>query len=626
MAAQNVQEGQGKPLKTAQRAKTDLLGMPFLGFLFKNPTFLLCLRSAIVALMAYAIVYGFLVPGSENIFTTGLFWGIFWPFFMLVSLATLGRIFCGICPHAFLGKTLTHYGLKRSLPRFLKTPYIGIFLLIMGWWVTFYIDESIFKTPLATAVFFTVFTVIALICFFIWRDMAYCKSLCPVGTITRAFAKVSFTWLGTYQEKCKICREFDCATSCSYGLKPYSFDRKQTMGDCTLCMDCASACENVSFKLKTPSFSLFKMFKPSGPEVWSYLLIISAISIAMVYHHALGRTAIAMHFPWSKTAMLLNDFFAENGVDLTGLVAFFYAIATVLFFALMGMFIASKILGSKFIPTFYTLGYAFAPLFIIGGLSHLWETFFLETYSTIFNAFIQGTRLSIDTVSPLATREATWLRVFSIFNYAAVIWAFAILIKRLKFFSDRRLTRLLAFPFAAALIIFFLWLNVYVIYVFATYGAASQSGHQHSSPAAQQFQSVPAHQAVLLQKGENRMFCNTCRMSLPPFYKTNHALKLKNGEVRQYCSLYCLVDMLHRHQSNNTPLVPDEILVVDAENLTFTNAKTAFYVIGSRIRGTMSSKSKYAFADKEDANAFVEKQGGQIVNFAEALKTAEEDF
>jgi len=610
----------------SERDKTDIFGMPLLGFIFKNPTFLLVLRLVITALAAYAIVYGFLNPDSNNTFTTGLFWGVFWPFFMVVSLGTLGRVFCGICPHAFLGKYLTRFGLNLSVPGFLKTPYIGIYLLILGWWAVFYINESLFRTSLATAVFFTVVTAVAMVFFIIFKDMAYCKYVCPVGMITRAFAKVSFTWLGTYQEKCKTCREFDCANVCSYGLKPYSFDRKRTMGDCTLCMECASACEDVSFKLKAPSFSLFQKFKPSGAEIWSYLLIIGSISIAMVYHHALGRSALAMNFPWSKTAKVFNSFFVDSGIDVTGLVAFVYAIITILFFSLVGMFITSIILGSKFKQTFYTLGYAFAPIFIIGGLSHLWEMFFLETFSTMVNAFIQGFGLPFDYLSPLATRKSSWLRFFSLFNYAAAIWAFLIMAKRLKFLNDRRLIRLIAFPFASALIIFFLWLNIYVVYVFATYGAATHSGHQHGSVASNRFSSVPENQAVFLQKGENRAICCVCGMNLPGHFKTNHAVTFKNGETKQYCSLYCLVDELNRHPTGDGSMSGGEIFVVDAKNLNFIKAKTAFYVVESQIDGTMSTISKYAFADKNDANTFANQHGGRVVGFDKALALASDDF
>jgi nitrous oxide reductase accessory protein NosL len=609
-----------------KRDKNDILGMPLFGFLFKNPGFILSLRVVTAALFVYAIVYGFINTGQENIFTKGVFWVLFWPFFMVVTLGTFGRIFCGICPLCFSGRILTRSGLRLSLPKFLKTPYIGLFLLIVGWWAVFYMNETFFRTPLRTAVLFTVITLVAFTFFFLFKDMAFCKSICPVGTATRAFAKVSFTWLGAYQEGCKNCREFNCAKACSYGLKPYNFDRTGTMNDCTLCMDCASGCENISFKLKAPSHALFKKFKPSGAEVWAYLMIIAAISITMVFHHALGRSAIATDFPWAKTAALFNNFFAGSGISATGLFAFLYSVAAVLFFSLGGMFIASKILKAEFKQTLYTLGYAFAPIFIIGGLSHLWEMFFLDTYSSIGNAFIQGFGLPVGEISPLATRQSGWLRIFTLFNYAAAIWAFVIMFKRLKFLNSRRLTRLFAFPFSSALIIFFICLQIYVIYVFATYGAAARPGHHHGSAAGQRFQSVPVSKAVILQKGENKNFCNTCGMNLTGFFKTNHAILLKNGETLQYCSLHCLVDKFRKNQSEEGTFVTEKILVVDTKQLEFVEAKKAYYIVGSRNKGTMSKISKYAFGNKEDALAYAEEYGGELMDFDQAFATASNDF
>lgn len=68
------------------------------------------------------------------------------------------------------------------------------------------------------------------------------------------------------------------------------------MEDCTLCMDCASSCENVAFKFKKPSNTLFNKFKTSKAEVWALILLTAAISITMSFHHALSRSAIFEEF------------------------------------------------------------------------------------------------------------------------------------------------------------------------------------------------------------------------------------------------------------------------------------------------------------------------------------------
>jgi len=139
------------------------------------------------------------------------------------------------------------------------------------------------------------------------------------------------------------------------------------------------------------------------------------------------------------------------------------------------MFIASKVLNEKFSKVFYTLGYAFIPIFIIGGLSHTYQFFFLDHYSTIANGFIQGFGISTTEVEALATKKDHWIRIFSLFNYIAVAWAFIIMYKRVGFFSASKIAKFIAFTFASGLIIFYLWLNIYTAYVFSNYGTSKVS-------------------------------------------------------------------------------------------------------------------------------------------------------
>ena len=133
----------------------------------------------------------------------------------------------------------------------------------------------------------------------------------------------------------------------------------------------------------------------------------------------------------------------------------------------------------EFKTLFYSLGFAFAPLFIIGGLSHLWEFFFYSTASNITNGFIQGFNLNMEYIKPLATRKDTWVHIFEIFNYLAVIWAFIIMIGRFRLIKASKMKKVIAFPLASALIIFYLGLNFYKIYVYKEFGVL-KGGHNHT--------------------------------------------------------------------------------------------------------------------------------------------------
>ena len=133
------------------------------------------------------------------------------------------------------------------------------------------------------------------------------------------------------------------------------------------------------------------------------------------------------------------------------------------------------------------------------------------------------------------------------------------------------------------------------------------------------FQSVTPSKAKILQNGENARFCSNCGMDLVMFYKTNHAAKI-DGKVKQFCSMHCLAEELKKGSRLT------DIKVVDAKSLKWTDAKKAHYVVGSRVKGTMTRTSKYAFANISDAKEFQHLKGGKIMNFEDALDVAKKDF
>lgn len=140
------------------------------------------------------------------------------------------------------------------------------------------------------------------------------------------------------------------------------------------------------------------------------------------------------------------------------------------------------------------------------------------------------------------------------------------------------------------------------------------------------FQSVQNSEATLLQSGNSKEYCPNCAMHLPKYYKTNHAVKLKDGSVRQFCSLHCLVDEQEMGFLRDKKDKIAQILVADVKSLKFIDAKKAFYIVGSKVPGTMTGNSQYAFLDKNDALFFQKENGGKLVSFDEAYKISLKDF
>jgi len=133
------------------------------------------------------------------------------------------------------------------------------------------------------------------------------------------------------------------------------------------------------------------------------------------------------------------------------------------------------------------------------------------------------------------------------------------------------------------------------------------------------YQSVNEQDATLVQSGKDKRYCVLCGMDLVKFYKTSHA-STHEGKHYQYCSIHCLEDHLGQGITLKNPKV------VDVESLKFISVADAYYVVGSKKRGTMSRVSKYAFLNKDMAEKFQAEYGGEIMNFNQAREKAQEDF
>jgi len=160
---------------------------------------------------------------------------------------------------------------------------------------------------------------------------------------------------------------------------------------------------------------------------------------------------------------------------------------------------------------------------------------------------------------------------------------------------------------------------VSILMVGCTGNTATKAPQKHSKMQMKMFQSVLKKDATLLQSGEQKAFCVNCGMNLPMFYKTNHAANV-DGKAKQYCSIHCLEkDLLDGKNVS-------DIKVVDTNTLKFIDAKSAFFVLGSSKKGTMSGVSKYAFSSKSQAETFAKSNGGKVGSFEDALNLSKKDF
>jgi nitrous oxide reductase accessory protein NosL len=114
--------------------------------------------------------------------------------------------------------------------------------------------------------------------------------------------------------------------------------------------------------------------------------------------------------------------------------------------------------------------------------------------------------------------------------------------------------------------------------------------------------------------------CPYCGMDRTQWHHSRHLVHYDDNLVDATCSIHCLAISL----SLNIDRGPKAIYAADfgaaGEIKPLTNADQASYLVGSKLRGTMTANSKMAFAEKSAAEAAQQSQGGKLAGFDDALR------
>ena len=111
--------------------------------------------------------------------------------------------------------------------------------------------------------------------------------------------------------------------------------------------------------------------------------------------------------------------------------------------------------------------------------------------------------------------------------------------------------------------------------------------------------------------------CPNCGMMINMWARTRHAFHHPEGEFVT-CSIRCMADKAV--SSGEEPSGARVALYLDPD--TMVPVEEAVYVVGSTAPGTMTMKSKIAFADRTAAGEFAARYGGEVVGFREAYAAA----
>ena len=111
--------------------------------------------------------------------------------------------------------------------------------------------------------------------------------------------------------------------------------------------------------------------------------------------------------------------------------------------------------------------------------------------------------------------------------------------------------------------------------------------------------------------------CPNCGMVRPMWARTWKTFDNFEGHT-QACSFHCLADMALK--SGEDPQNVKVALYLEPKNMI--PADQAFFVVGSSAKGTMTMKSKIAFASKAEAEKFAQSCGGKVMGYNQTLELA----
>lgn len=148
--------------------------------------------------------------------------------------------------------------------------------------------------------------------------------------------------------------------------------------------------------------------------------------------------------------------------------------------------------------------------------------------------------------------------------------------------------------------------------VMAEHNPGHMEGHQRGAGEAV----VSMHADVKLHQA-----CPHCGMDRDKFAHSRMLITYSDGTSTGTCSIHCAVTELKASKGKSVKIVE----VADLNSKKLVDAEKATWVIGGNRKGVMTRTPKWAFAKKEDAAAFIKKEGGKPASYKEALALAEKE-
>ncbi len=116
--------------------------------------------------------------------------------------------------------------------------------------------------------------------------------------------------------------------------------------------------------------------------------------------------------------------------------------------------------------------------------------------------------------------------------------------------------------------------------------------------------------------------CPYCGMDRTMWNHSRHLVHYDDDLADGTCSLHCLAISLSLNLDRGIKAIYAADFGAEGKPKPLVNVDKTTYLIGSKLSGTMTKKSKMAFAAADKAKAARGKQGGELGKFEDALKEA----
>lgn len=293
-------------------------------------------------------------------------WILWWPLLPL-SFILIGRIWCAMCPFAWVSDFFQKYfGRFKRPPVFLVMHSLILIDLIFIFITWFDRVFGMTDRPFISGLVFLALFIAAAIFGILYERRALCRYVCFLGNVAGNYSMVSPLEL-TYKDKkvCDNCKTKDCffgnkkAKGCPYYQVIPS---KDTNRYCTLCANCVKTCPYDNIKLS---------LRPFGADFWRRKFVsfeesfFAKMLVGIVIIQNIGMLALWMNL--SNFVSRITGFTDER-VLFT--IVYFFVISIPLTIMFFSSFISSRFSKETILQNFARFGYAFIAVDLAGHLGH----------------------------------------------------------------------------------------------------------------------------------------------------------------------------------------------------------------------------------------------------------------